>query len=71
MMSNTTRKGRLSPWFHYQDGGSIAQLREHIDWLDGISIFGDNTPPPEFFAYCRDEGIGTLKLVGGTGAGAF
>jgi len=70
-MKNTIRKVRLSPWFHYQDEDSIAQLREHADWLDGISIFGDNTPPPDFFAYCKGEGIGTLKLVGGAGAGAF
>jgi len=61
---------RLFPWFHYQDDGSIAQLREHAGDLDGVSIFGKE-PSAEFFACCAAEGIDTLKLVGGTGEGAF
>jgi len=65
------RKVRLFPWFAYQNRDSVKQLKEHADELDGISIFGKRMPAAELFACCREYGIDTLKLVGGTGEGAF
>lgn len=60
-------KVRLFPWFHYRNERSIAQLQAHADVLDGISLFGRSKPSAKLFAFCRDHGIDTLKLVGGTG----
>lgn len=63
-------KVRLFPWFNYQGEDSIWQLKEHADELDGVSVFGE-TPGREFFAFCAERRLETLKLVGGTGEEAF
>jgi len=63
-MAKTKRKRLLTPWFPYQNAGSIKLLRDHADVINGISIFG-KTPSPEFFACCRERDIDTLLLVGG------
>ncbi len=56
---------KLTPWFQYQDEGSLAALLEHADALGGISMFGED-PAPAFFAACRAHEIETLLLVGGS-----
>lgn len=64
-------KVRLFPWFAYEGASSIEKLQPHVDMLDGISVFGEETPSSDFITYCREQKIDTLKLVGGTGEGAF
>ncbi len=57
----------VSQWFPYRKNEeNIESLSGHAGILGSISVFGD-VPSPEFFAFCRERGIETYRLVGGEG----